>query len=147
MSSPVALKLCYSLTSDPTQILDVPLPFLPKRHPPTATRAPPHRAEERQRNSQRVCNSWEKGNQHYVTSQQSATSSLYPDKYQWSRSKPRAQAERSLFLSLMRLPSWFPHTQSFAFLSAVIHLVNSQRALGNGQADHLSLVATARLLG
>lgn len=82
VSSPVALKLCYSLSSNPTQISDLPLPFLLKHHPPTATRAPPHRAEEKQRSSQRGCNSWEKGSQHSGTSQRSATSSLYPDEYQ-----------------------------------------------------------------
>lgn len=93
VSSPVALKLCYSLSSNPTQISDLPLPFLLKHHPPTTMRAPPHRAEEQQRSSQRGCNSWEKGSQYCGTSQHSATSSLYPDEYQQSRRKPRTQAE------------------------------------------------------
>lgn len=79
--SPVALKLCYSLIGDPTQISDLPLPFLLKHHPPTAMRAPPHRAEEQQRTSQHGCNSWEKGSKHCGTSQCSVTSSLHPNEY------------------------------------------------------------------
>jgi len=125
-----------------TVISHVPLPFSPTHHPPTATKAPPRRAEQQRSDLQRSCNSWKK--REPALRDQPTLCRRYPAEHQWSGSNSRTLA--GVLCSPGLLTAGFPHSV-FAFLSAVINLANSQRALEKWWDDYFSLVATAHLLG
>lgn len=97
-----------------TEIPHVQLPFLPTHHPPTATRAPPHRAKQQWSYSQCGCSSWKKGEPALRDQPALCHWHLVPSRAPVVREQSQNTGRRTLFLSLRRSPSLltagFPHS-------------------------------------